>query len=89
MKTIEEYLDELCPMFVYNETETLYTYKDVLELLKQVQTDAYNKALGNAVENVKLLFHDGFHKENKEITYFQSGQDNIQISKQSILKLKK
>jgi hypothetical protein len=36
-------------------------------------------------ENAKMKFYDGHHKENSELTYFQSGINNLQISKKSIL----
>lgn len=77
MKTPEEYLDELCPMFVNNDIETLYFHEDILELMKQVQIDTYNEALEDAVENV-VEFHN-----NRFRGYPYT------INKESILKLKK
>ena len=62
----------------------VYYEWEVLNMLKQ----ACLETLELASKEAKLLFHDGFYKENKELTYFQSGENNIQISKQSILDLK-
>ena len=51
--------------------------------------EAYNQGVRDAAESAMMKFHDGFHKENKDIDYFMSGQDNLTVSKQSILKLLK
>lgn len=39
-------------------------------------------------EVAEMNFHDGFHKENKSMKYFQSGADNLTIDKESILNAK-
>ena len=37
-----------------------------------------------AAEDAKMKFHDGHFKEDKPLTYFQSGGNNLQIDKDSI-----
>lgn len=61
-----------------------YSWEEILEAMKQ----ACLQILELCAENAKLLFHNGFYKENKELTYFQSGENNLQIFKQSILNLR-
>lgn len=39
-------------------------------------------------ESAEMNFHDGFHKEDKPMKYFQSGADNLTIDKESILNAK-
>lgn len=39
-------------------------------------------------EVAEMNFHDGFHKEDKPMKYFQSGADNLTIDKESILNAK-
>jgi len=46
--------------------------------------EAWNAAIDAAAEGAKMQFHDGHHKENKEISHFQSGADNLTVSKQPI-----
>lgn len=49
MKKAEEYLYELCPLFVNSSvSESLYAGSGILSLLKQAQIDAYNQAIRDA-----------------------------------------
>jgi len=59
------------------------------EPLGQFLNKIWNAAIDAAAEGAKMQFHDGHHKENKESSHFQSGADNLTVSKQSILNLKK
>lgn len=60
------------------------THQDVIiEAMKQYAKEAIEEAANSA----QILFHDGHHKTNKSLKYFQSGADNIQPDKQSILNL--
>lgn len=61
---------------------TILTIPDVIRL---AQFEAIEETCKVCSENAKLLFHDGFWKKNKELKYFQSGENNLQISKKSIL----
>lgn len=84
MKKAEQYLKEYVgrryPNTDYNSEEV-----DIMEAIKQAQIDAIEETVKLCAENAKLLFHDGYWKENKELEYFQSGENNLQISKNSIL----
>ena len=84
MKKAEQYLKEYVgrryPNTDYNSEEV-----DIMEAIKQAQIDAIEETVKLCAENAKLLFHDGYWKENKELEYFQSGGNNLQISKNSIL----
>ena len=84
MKKAEQYLKEYVgrryPSTDYNSEEV-----DIMEAIKQAQIDAIEETVKLCAENAKLLFHDGYWKENKELEYFQSGENNLQISKNSIL----
>jgi len=48
---------------------------------------AYNLALTDASKNVQMLYHDGHNKVNHPTKHHQSGADNLQVDKDSILSL--
>ena len=57
----------------------------IVRLIKQAQLEAVEETVKLCAENAKLLFTEGFWKEDKQLEYFQSGENNLQVSKQSIL----
>lgn len=60
----------------------------ISELIKEAQKQAIEATLEEAAEKALLKFHDGRSKENILLKHFQSGSDNLTVSKQSILNLK-
>lgn len=62
------------------------TQESVIEVIKMIQEEVIEETCNVCANNAKLLFHDGFWKKNSELEYYQSGENNLQISKESILK---
>lgn len=89
MKKAEEYFKEACEAFENRENKDYDIYDEpyFVEAIRKAQQDAIDEAVKTCAESAKLLFHDGFFKEDKRIEHFQSGVDNITVSKLSILEV--
>jgi len=61
-----------------------YTHDEIITAMQL----AYNRAIEDAAESATMVYHDGYTKNNYPTKHHQSGADNIQVDKQSILKLK-
>lgn len=61
------------------QKERTYTTAEVESLLCLLKERLADEA--------KMLFHDGTTKKNKPLKYFQSGADNLQVDRNSILNL--
>lgn len=86
MKKSKEYIKNIDSYLVEEVLEEFPLVNSTLkEIIRQAQLDAIEETCKVCAENAKLLFHDGFYKEDKQLEYFQSGENNLQISKQSIL----
>jgi len=48
---------------------------------------ARKETVEECAERSAIIYHDGFHKTNSSLKYFQSGADNLQPDKESILKI--
>lgn len=86
-KTKEELLNG-----IYPGIENLCKYPKLIEEAMQQYADQQTasivqKTLEYVAENAKILYHDGFTKEDKELNYFQSGADNIKINRVAILNM--
>jgi len=57
------------------------------EEMEEVIRKAREQAIREAAEVATMTHWDGFWKVGKPIKYFQSGADNIQVDKESILNL--
>lgn len=93
---IKKYLErweglQVASIQYYAETGKIsgFLYLAINKMLEEKAKEAYNQGVRDAAESAKMKFHDGFHKENKDIEHFQSGQDNLTVSKDSILNLLK
>lgn len=90
MKKAGDYFDEACDK---HEADQKSLKKDLndepyfVEAIRKAQQDAIDEAVKTCAESAKLLFHDGHFKLDKRIEHFQSGVDNITVSKQSILEV--
>lgn len=58
------------------------------EIAERYAKEKFNEAIELAAENVQMKVHDGFHKTDSYSKHVQLGLNNIQLSKESILKLK-
>lgn len=74
LKTPEEYLSKV---------NSLTTRKELYEIGRQMQIDAYNTAIDDAVENAKMI-----EVYNAKDNGFNSAWE-VTLDKQSILQLKK
>src|SRR5690606_29706782 len=92
MKTFEKHLHE--------EGTGGYPLRDILDNLtdEEIEDSVKNYAMDYALEAIKadrervakkakIAFHCGTTKITHSISHYQSGADNIQIDKQSILNL--
>lgn len=79
MRTAENYVDEI------KEGLNHPNFKNaVIKAINEARIDVIREC----AEAARLLYHDGYKKENRgDVKYFQSGSDNIQPDKQSILNL--
>lgn len=58
----------------------------VINIIAEKYAEECIKAsLTKASEESKIKYHNGVHKINKLITYYQFGADNLQIDKDSII----
>ena len=62
--------------------ETIFSDHD--KLFKQAIREIVKETLRMAAEDARMNFHDGQFKEDKPLTYFQLGVNNLQIDKDSI-----
>lgn len=62
-----------------------WNYSD--EVAKRYATEAIKADREKVAENVKMVYHCGHTKKNYPTVHHQSGADNIQIDKESILNL--
>lgn len=85
MKKAEKYFEEACTDF--EKSKQIYDEPYFVEAIRKAQQDAIEETVKACVESAKLLFHDGHFKIDKRIEHFQSGIDNITVSKQSILEV--
>ena len=60
------------------------TYPDAKTYFKQAIKEIVQETLRMAAEDARMNFHDGQFKEDKPLTYFQLGVNNLQIDKDSI-----
>ena len=60
-------------------------YEEIADLMRDFAKLHVDAALTAAADQAKMVYHDGHHKTDKRLSYFQSGADNLQISKSSIL----
>ena len=85
MKNPEEYLEKWS---FYNEIPT----RELEVILKQMQIDAWNEALDKAAENACIDLYDyigsSFKIFEQDSRYAINDGTYVEISKQSILKLK-
>lgn len=57
----------------------------VIEAMKEYAKGVAQSALTRASENSVMVYHDGYTKENRPLRHFQSGTDNLQVDKSTII----
>ena len=62
-------------------------YGELNPYLKQAIREIVKETLRMAAQDARMNFHDGQFKEDKPLTYFQLGVNNLQIDKDSITNL--
>ena len=85
MKKAEDIFNLMCEEMPWSLVGKNVIKPYIIEAIKIAQIDTIEETVKLCAENAKLLFHDGFWKEDKQLEYFQSGENNLQVSKQSIL----
>jgi hypothetical protein len=88
MKPIKDYFKDKDLRVEYLDGYAVHINRELLlEVIKEIQIDTIRETAQACADNAKILFHDGFWKEDKRMEYFQSGENNLQISKDSILEV--
>lgn len=61
--------------------------KHKIDCIKEYAQSVARQALKDAAENATMTFHCGHSKNNTPTKHHQSGADNLQVNKESILNI--
>lgn len=65
--------------------DEMYCKDEVIEAMQEAIRQAIKNTLLIAAGNSRMIYHDGYNKIDTSITHFQSGADNLQPDKDSII----